>query len=330
MLELRDITVRAGSFSIENISLNINDTHCHIIVGPTGSGKTLLLETIAGLRRPDRGEILLDGMEIKELPPEKRGISYVPQDIAIFPHLSVEKNILYGVKKTRTLDSRGIDYVMELVEAVGIKHLLKRSTVNLSGGESQRVALVRALAPGYRFLLLDEPLSALHEGMKKELWFLLKELQQKYKLTMLMVTHNMEEAFFLGESISIMVNGRILQTGRKRDIYHMPGTIEVARFLGIRNLFNAEIVGIKDNKLSVYCNDLNTILTIPDHGRGSFRKGTRVLAGIRSEEVMILRPRYQKQKQDNLIYGTINEIHEKGASHTVLFVPENSPTTVQN
>ena len=333
MLEVKGLSSKAGGFSLDDISLTVEGSQCHVIVGPTGSGKTMFLESIIGFRKALEGVILLDGKDIKDTPVEKRGFSYVPQDLAIFPHLTVEENILYGLKVRRSKDSGFRALTIELIDALRIRHLLKRATENLSGGERQRVALARALAPGYRYLLLDEPLSSLHEGMKRELWFLLKELQQKYRFTMLMITHDMEEAFFLGDTISIMINGKIHQTGRKRDIYHNPETLDVARFLGIRNLFEAEVIDTCSETLNIYCAELNTNLTVlrdaalpPD---ANVKENDKLIAGIRSEEVMILRHGYQRQNQDNLLRGMVLDVFEKGASHTILFLPERSQKGVE-
>lgn len=318
------MTIAAGSFLLEDVSLTARPGECHIIVGPTGSGKSLLLESVIGFRQPVSGEVVLDGCIINELPVEKRAISYVPQAPSLFPHLSVEDNIFYGVKLQKG-GSRRKELGYELALALGIDHLLQRSTVNLSGGEQQRVALVRALAPGNNVLLLDEPLSALHESLKKELWFLLRELQARYDLTILMVTHDLEEAFFLGDTISLFIDGRIQQTGPQREIYSRPATVEAARFLGVRNLFGSEVVAREKKGVSIYCQELGREFFIPGTANPQddrFARGDRVIAGIRSEEVMILRPGYSRQDQDNTIDGTIINIFAKGSSHTIFFAPE--------
>jgi len=218
MLEIRELCLKAGSFSLHNISLILNDLQSHVILGPTGSGKTLLLESIVGFRKPEAGSVTLNGKELLSLPVERREMSYVPQDLALFPHLSVEANILYALRMKGDRDGRKRALAESLIDSVRIRSLLMRSTRHLSGGERQRVAFVRALATGYRYLLLDEPLSALHEGMRKELWFLLRELQQKYELTILMVTHSLEEAFFLGNEVSVMIDGTIHQSGSKQAV----------------------------------------------------------------------------------------------------------------
>ncbi|MCJ7600905.1 MAG: ABC transporter ATP-binding protein [Desulfobulbaceae bacterium] len=332
MLELRSLSIRAGKFLLEDVSLSAHHAQCHIIVGPTGSGKTLVLEAIIGFRKPDKGEILVDGRDITGLAIEERGISYVPQDLSIFPHLTVEENILYGVNLQKKKDGRRHVLAGELVEALGIGHLLKRSTMNLSGGELQRVALVRAIATGAKCLLLDEPLSSLHESLKKEIWFLLKELQTRYDLTILMVTHDLEEAFFLGDTISIFINGKVHQTGKKKTIYTTPETLDVAKFMGIRNLFTAEVVGSEKNVFKIHCPQLGRDLVIPkgvNNDAGRFEKGEKIIAGIRPEEAMILRSGDYRKNLDNIIEGTIANIFAKGASHTLFFMLDNGGQRIE-
>ncbi|MFN3467903.1 MAG: ABC transporter ATP-binding protein, partial [Candidatus Brocadiales bacterium] len=266
MLRIKDVSIRAGDFHLHNICLSVLDYQCHIVCGPTGSGKTLLLESIMGLRKIYKGRILLNDKDIERLPPDKRGIAYLPQDLALFPHMDVKGNIFFSLKMKKVRDKAHINLVYDLVDVTRIGHLLNRPVNTLSGGERQRVALVRALASGCKLLLLDEPFSALHEAMRKELWFLIKELQKKYKLTIVMVTHDLEEAFFLGDVISILINGRICQTSPKKDAYYRPETMETAQFLGIKNLFNAEIIDVKNDALVVHCKDLNVNLNVQVNG----------------------------------------------------------------
>ncbi|MFN3739882.1 MAG: ABC transporter ATP-binding protein [Thermodesulfovibrionales bacterium] len=330
MIELKEITVSAGGFSIRDLSLNIQTGSCHILIGPTGCGKTTLLEAVLGLRRIKKGTIMLDGKDITNLPVHERGFSYVPQDLAIFPHLTVEDNILYGIRHGNVSDKqKRYEAGLEIAESLGISPLMKRKAVNLSGGERQRVALARALAPGHKYLLLDEPLSALHEGMKRELWFLLKELQKKYDLTILMVSHDLEETFFLADNISIMIDGHIHQTGQKDEIYHNPSTFQVADFFGIKNIFKAEKMSCDNDKVLVYCPELGTSLVVPAHMNEKIEIGKPFFIGIRPEEVMILRHDKYKSDQDNLLHGTITAIFKKGSFNTILFKPRGASRTIE-
>lgn len=331
MLEVRDIAAKAGTFALNDISLTVAGGSCHAIVGATGSGKTLLLESILGLRRLSRGTILLDGREITNQQLEKRNISYVPQDLALFPHLTVKDNIFYGLRMKGIKDPEHARMVETLMETVGIRDLAHRPIGNLSGGERQRVALVRAIAAGNRYLLLDEPFSALHQGLRRELWFVLKELQQTFGLTVLMVTHDMEEAFFLGDQVSVMIDGSIRQSGTARDVYEKPADIAVARFFGIRNIFPVVVKLPSKSALHVVCDSLGAELTIPLEAAIHRRTepGMRCTVGIRPENVMVLKTDRPSYVQDNLLTGVLTEILLKGASHTLLFRPAGTATVVE-
>ncbi|BCB95339.1 ABC transporter ATP-binding protein [Dissulfurispira thermophila] len=329
MIEVKDIFIQTRGFSIKDASLNVHAGSCHCLIGPTGCGKTTLLEAILGLRKIQKGKILLDGKDITNLPVHERGFSYVPQDLAIFPHLTVEDNIFYGIKHGALSDKqKRHESALQIAESLGISHLLKRKAVNLSGGERQRVALARALAPGHRYILLDEPLSSLHEGMKKELWFLLKELQKKYHLTILMVSHDMEETFFLADYVDVMIDGVIHQTGTKEEVYTEPQNIEVARFFGIKNIFDAEIRVVEDKDYILYCKELNTSLLLPIDKMEERQNDSLLTIGIRAEDVIILRHDLPIKK-DNLLQGTVTEIYPMGSNSMVIFKPQNSQRLIE-
>ncbi len=323
MLEATGISVKVGHFLLNKVSLAVKKSHCHVILGPTGSGKTLLLESLMGLRKPDTGRVLIDGVDSTGLPIERRRLSYVPQDLALFPHLTVRDNIIYGPRVSGTRNDTNVD---ELVSSLGIEHILNRATHNLSGGERQRVALARALASECSYLLLDEPLSSLHESLRKELWFLLKDLLKRYGLSILMVTHDLEEAFFLGDFISVMIDGRIRQEGNKGDIYNRPDDLEVARFLGIRNLFQGELTEITGNVLTVFSDELGasvraSAMTCSNHSRPDFEVDAKVVLGVRSENMEILRRDHTAKASYNKIGGVIETILDKAASFLVTVRP---------
>lgn len=323
MLEVSQLCVSAGRFLLDNVNLTIPTGGCHAIVGATGSGKTLLLESVIGFRRPNSGVILLDGRDITQLPVESRGISYVPQDLALFPHLTVRDNILFGAR-VRGISSEGHEeLVRQLVASVGIGQLLDRSVTHLSGGERQRVALVRAVATGNRLLLLDEPFSALHEGLRRELLFVLRELKQTHGLTLLMVTHDTEEAFFLSDAMTVLLEGVVRQCGPVREIYERPADLAVAHYFGIRNLFSGTIVAIDERTITASCPSLHTELKLRNHGQraGEVSIGIPCMVGIRAESVMIVRPDREHKRHDNCITGTVSRVFIRGTSHTVIVTP---------
>lgn len=325
MLELQDLCLKAGNFQIDKFSLKVPEGICHVLMGPTGVGKTLVLETICGLHPLVSGKILLAGNDLTGKAVEKRGISYVPQDLALFPHLSVKENIFYGLK-IRSLSAPQYNCrITQLIEALGISHLLDRSTLNLSGGERQRAALARALAAGNKILLLDEPFSALHESMKRELWLLLKDLQKQYQLTVLMVTHQLEEALFLGEQLTVFLQGGIVQTGSKHEILRFPRNARVAEFMGVQNIFRVRIAGEDE----FFSDELKTIFKL-NRSSGScpgLNKGDIMLAGIRARDLRVLP--YAHREQMNIVRAVIKDIYDMGDYLSLTAVPEDGEGRVR-
>jgi ABC-type Fe3+/spermidine/putrescine transport system ATPase subunit len=331
VLEIKGLSSQAGRFRLRDVSVKVARGECHVIMGPNGAGKTLLLETLAGFRRPREGEILFDGENLLDMPVELRHIGFLPQDLALFPHLTVEGNILYGLRRRGWEDREARLRVSELCEAVGIANLLKRQTTTLSGGEKQRVALVRALAPGCRLLLLDEPFSALDRSTRREMWFLVKELQESLAMTVLMVTHDMEEALFLGDTMSVMIDGSIRQTGARRELFENPNSVEVAQLMGIRNLFRGRVSRAEKREIHVRCQELNgTFVGVrPLHSTVEFVQGAPVTLGIRAEEVAILDEENLNPDTENALSGTVISIFEKGTSRILLFEPSGSRSQIE-
>jgi len=330
MLEVTGLSARAGSFVLDDASLTVLPSSCHVILGPTGSGKTLLLESVIGLRKPEGGKIILDGQDITDLQIERRGLSYVPQDLALFPHMTVRENILYPVRIRGSKHDAENGIVRELVDSLGIGHLLDRSVRNLSGGERQRTALARAVASGCNYLILDEPLSALHESLKKELWYLLKDLQRRYDLALLMVTHDLEEAFFLGDTVTVILEGRVRQQGEKADVYEHPASVDVAKFLGIRNLFNVRTERTADGFLWGYCDDLRaTFRLLRPELKLARNETSSFVVGIRPEDVAILDPETSEPCGTNIIEGTVRNTYENGSFLTLIASSNTSSTFVE-
>ncbi len=285
MLQINKLCMSAGNFSVDNISLSVPDGCCHVLLGGTGNGKTLILETIAGLRPITDGEIWINGNNITKESPENRFISYVPQDLALFPHLNVEKNIFYS-QRFKENKSRTNKEIWEIIECMQIENILHRFIRNLSGGEQQRVALARAFATGNKVLLLDEPFSALHFTMKRALWDLLLDMQKKYNLSILLVTHDLEEAFFLADYISVLHQGKVLQTGTKQDILNNPNSIEVTKITGHYNYLPGEVVNIIGTKCLVNFSKLGAKLLI---GKNiTLKPGDKVIMAIRTNNIDII------------------------------------------
>lgn len=327
MIQIDQLTASRGEFSLGPISLNLGNSSYLTILGPSGSGKTLFLETCMGLLEPRSGSIRLDAEDLTNTPPERRLISYLPQDLSLFPHLDVRKNILFGAKQ-RKLDAKATKSHMEdLVDLLDLHGVIDRKDIKtLSGGEKQRVALARALLPGPRLLFLDEPFSALDATIKRQLQIKLREINRQLNVTILHVTHDQEEAFMLGEQIAVMIDGRLLQTGPRDEIYYQPRTLEVARFLRNQNIFVMRI----DELLSDGSLRLRSSFNLTVPGYEGACPSNRVAAGIRSEEVVIIRPNKPigPELQDNLFNAKVVDILVFGGTHTLSVKLDNSDVTV--
>ncbi len=223
---------KLGNFRL-SVEFEMDRGYC-VILGPTGAGKSVFLELIAGIIKPDEGEVRLNGEDITSLPPEKRNVGFVPQDYALFPHLNVYRNIAYGLKKVEK--SERDRRVREIAEKMGILHLLNRKPETLSGGERQRVALARALVVQPKLLLLDEPLSAVDLRTKERLMDELKLVQREFKVPVLHVTHDLVEAVLLADEVAVMLNGRIAEKGSPENIFCSKNT-DVSEFLSAKALF---------------------------------------------------------------------------------------------
>lgn len=218
MLELRSLYKRLGTFQMRDLNLWLDQGEYFVLLGPSGAGKTVLLETIAGLIRPDAGKVLWKGVDVTTTPPEARGFAVVYQDYALFPHMTVERNIAYGLRARGLPRAESARRVRSVAETVNIAGLLRRRITHLSGGERQRVALARALVTQPEVLLLDEPTSALDTDTRLPLQEELKRLHREMGTTFLHVTHNAEEALYLGDRAGLIIDGCIHRVGLPKDV----------------------------------------------------------------------------------------------------------------
>lgn len=241
MFEIKGLHAQAGQFRLQNIHLSVDAGECHAVLGPSGSGKSTLLHTVLGTLPVTSGSVRLGGQDITDSVIERRQLGYVPQQLGLFPHLSVADNLTYSAHARKIPRSEFQPLLDSLVEITGIGALLDRRPATLSGGERQRVALVRALAAAPRLVLLDEPFTALNESLRREMWWLVKTLQRERGLTVLLVTHDLSEAHFLAERITVLIDGHQEQSGDKAAVYRRPASEAVARFLGLKNLFPARV-----------------------------------------------------------------------------------------
>lgn len=239
MIDIRDLRQDFPGFTFGPISLHVEAGSFFAIMGPTGSGKTLLLESLAGLVRPRQGRIVLDGRDITTAPPEQRGMGLVYQDNALFPHMTVLENITYGQRYHGIAAAAGQRHALELAEMLRLTPLLGRKPAGLSGGEKQRTAIARALASNPGVVLLDEPLSSLDPQFREGLRASLKALHRATKTVFFMVTHDFTDALTLADQAAVIHAGRIEQVGRTADIFRKPATTFIATFVGMENIFPA-------------------------------------------------------------------------------------------
>src|SRR5919205_2643920 len=239
-LSLNDISRTFGTTrAVAGVSLDVNQGEFFGLLGPSGCGKTTTLRMIAGLEKPDTGRIVLDGADITGLSPERRGFGMVFQNYALFPHLNVFENVAFGLRARHKTKAEMADRVASALELVQLPGYGKRAVHELSGGQQQRVAIARAIAIEPALLLFDEPLSNLDVSLREETRSELRELVTRLGLTAVYVTHDQEEAFALCDRISVMVGGKLMQTGRPRELYEQPSEISIASFLGRNNLIKA-------------------------------------------------------------------------------------------
>ncbi|HOK38399.1 MAG: ABC transporter ATP-binding protein [Bacteroidales bacterium] len=239
MLDLNNISYKIGNFSLKNVNLKIKNSEYHVLIGPSGSGKTLLLNIIAGFIKPSSGNVIFNNIDITKLPPEKRNISYLLQNLALFPHLNVYQNVYYSLKFIKLSSKEKENLVRKYMQITNIEHLEKRYPLNLSGGEKQRVALARCLAKQPSLLLLDEPFSAIDTLLKTDLKSILKKIKDT-GVGILHVTHDPAEAINLADKISVIENGNIVSSKFEEINQDVPLSNFMAKFFGFKNFYQCK------------------------------------------------------------------------------------------
>jgi molybdate/tungstate transport system ATP-binding protein len=237
MIRVDSLSLCFAGFGLRDVSFHVAPGEFFALMGPTGSGKTLILESIAGLVDRARGTIRVAGQRVDHLPPERRNVSLVYQDNALFPHLNVLDNVTYGQRYHGIKEDQGRRMALDLLERLGLSHVAGRLPLNLSGGEKQRVSLARALACKPDVVLLDEPLSSLDPQFRGDLRATLKDLHKHSGLTFLMVTHDFVDALTLAERAAVIRGGGLEQVGAVNDVFRKPATAFVAGFVGMKNIF---------------------------------------------------------------------------------------------
>jgi putrescine transport system ATP-binding protein len=299
--------------AVDAVSLDIYKGEMFALVGSSGCGKTTLLRMLAGFAEPTSGRISIDDIDMVSVPPHERPVNMMFQSYALFPHMTVENNVGYGLRRLALDAAARRQRVQEALDMVQLGHLGKRKPHQLSGGQRQRVALARALIRRPKVLLLDEPLSALDKKLREQTQFELMDLQDKVGITFVVVTHDQDEAMALATRIAVMDRGRVVQVGTPAQIYEFPCSRFVADFVGTTNLFEGTVCGCEPGLITVECAETGCTLLVDDGG--TFALGQKVWVALRPEKV-----RLGKQPQGgtrvNQLRGTVWELGYLGNRST--------------
>lgn len=316
------IETRMDGFSLD-LEL-LADAKTVVIFGPSGSGKSLTLRSIAGLRRPDAGMIRLGGRTLFDsalginLPPQQRRVGFVPQDFALFPHYTIAENIGYGLNRLPGSERRR--RVEEMLSLMDLSAYAERLPGAVSGGQQQRTALARALAARPDLLLMDEPFGALDEVLRFHLREEVRRLQQRYAIPVILVTHSLSEAYSLADKLVVLERGRIAQVGPRDLVFRQPVTPAVARLMGMNNILETTCTGLDDDRVLLDWQGIK--LRAVRAGQPAI--GEPLLVGVRPEEVMIIR-HPTSSLGENQLRGSVIEDRPMGFDHLLTIVPEAHP-----
>jgi putrescine transport system ATP-binding protein len=312
-IQIENVTKKFGDFTaIDNLSLDIYKNEFFSLLGPSGCGKTTLLRMLAGFEKITDGKILLDGEDISEIPPHLRPINMMFQSYALFPHMTVEKNIAFGLKQDKMPENLINQRVEEMLELVELTDFAKRKPNQLSGGQSQRVALARSLAKRPKLLLLDEPLGALDKRLREQTQFELMDIQEKLKVTFVIVTHDQEEAMTVSSRIGVMDSGNLIQVATPAEIYEAPINKDVADFIGDVNLLKGIYKGQNEIGTQLLSDDSNSIIYATQKVDAAI--GNQLWFAIRPEKLEI--SKRLPKNEHNILKGTIEDIAYGGSFST--------------
>ncbi|MGA7540315.1 MAG: ABC transporter ATP-binding protein [Steroidobacteraceae bacterium] len=311
---IEGVTKTFGDFTaVDNVSLNIFQGEMFALVGASGCGKTTLLRMLAGFERQSSGRIVIDGVEMSEVPPHERPVNMMFQSYALFPHMTVESNVGYGIRRLSIARAEREQRIEQALEMVQLKHLAKRKPHQLSGGQRQRVALARALIRRPKVLLLDEPLSALDKKLREKTQFELMDLQYHVGITFIVVTHDQDEAMALATRIAVIDRGKVMQVGTPSEIYEFPQSRFVADFVGTTNLFEGIVAASEPGLVTIQCAETACDLRVDDVGR--FSAGQRVWVALRPEKVRLSKQAPEGERL-NLLRGVVWELGYLGNRST--------------
>ncbi len=305
-VRIEKVTKKFGDFvAVDDVSLNIYKGEIFCLLGASGCGKTTLLRMLAGFEVPTAGHLWIDGVDMTGIPPYERPVNMMFQSYALFPHMTVEQNVSFGLKQDGIPKAELTERVAAMLELVKMTSFAKRKPHQLSGGQRQRVALARSLVKRPKLLLLDEPLGALDKKLREHTQFELVNIQEKLGVTFVVVTHDQEEAMTLASRIGVMNHGGIVQVGTPTDIYEYPTTRFVADFVGSVNMFEGRIVEDEPSYVRIACPEAGAAPIYVDHGVSAPPDSTVWLA-VRPEKIHISRD--NPGRDENIFRGTVTEI----------------------
>ena len=308
-IEIQDVTKKFGDFTaVDDVSLNIYRGELFSLLGGSGCGKTTLLRMLAGFETPSSGRILIDGVDMAHIPSYLRPTNMMFQSYALFPHMTVEQNVAFGLKQDGTPRAEIAQRVNDMLNLVQLGPYAKRKPHQLSGGQRQRVALARSLIKHPKLLLLDEPLGALDKKLREATQFELMNIQDKLGITFIVVTHDQEEAMTLSTRIGVMNAGKIVQTGTPQEIYEFPSNRFVADFIGSVNMFEGIVTEDEPEHVRIQSEEAGSTLYI-GHGI-SCVPGAHVAVAVRPEKMVITHE--PPESEENRLTGTIREIAYMG------------------
>ena len=320
IFELRGVSKSFGStLALHNINLEIANGEFLTLLGPSGCGKTTILRLLSGFELPNKGEILLNGVDISGMPPEERKVNTVFQNYALFPHMSVWDNVSFGLRMQRRPKTEINQRVAEVLRRVHLAGYGDRMPRQLSGGQQQRVAIARAIINNPLALLLDEPFSALDFKLRKQMQFEIKHLQRQIGITFVFVTHDQEEAFAMSDRVVVMNQGVITQVGTPQEIYEEPENLFVARFVGEINVLEGIVLSVNDD--GTYEADVEGV-TFTLHTRREYAEGESVKVLLRPEDLKVYLEK-EKALEPPFFLGTIVETVYKGATVDILLTLDN-------
>ena len=306
-IRIEKVTKKFGDFiAVDDVSLKIYRGEIFCLLGASGCGKTTLLRMLAGFEAPTAGKIWIDGADMEGIPPYERPVNMMFQSYALFPHMTVEQNVSFGLKQDKLPRAEIKDRVGAILELTKMTQFAGRKPHQLSGGQRQRVALARSLVKQPKLLLLDEPLGALDRKLREHTQFELVNIQEKLGVTFVVVTHDQEEAMTLASRIGVMNHGEIVQVGTPGDIYEYPISRFVADFVGSVNLFEGSLIEDEPDYVRVASKELGGNFFV-NHGVSAPPDAT-VWVALRPEKIVISRDRPESDDEDNRVQGVVKEI----------------------